>query len=109
MAYFYLAIAIITETIATSTIKATEEFTKLYPSLIVIIGYGISFYFMALTMKFLPVSITYAIWSGVGITLIALIAALQYGEIPDFPAIIGMSLIIAGILVIHLYSDSGQH
>jgi len=105
MAYLYLAIAIIAEVSATSALKASEEFTRIIPSLIVIIGYGVAFYFMTLVLKTMPVGITYAIWAGLGIVLVAIVGAIAYQEIPDIPAIIGMSLIIAGVVVIHVFEQ----
>jgi small multidrug resistance pump len=109
MKYLYLAIAIVAEVAATSSLKASQEFTKLVPSIIVVIGYGIAFYFMALVLRFIPVGVTYAIWSGLGIVLVAVAGALMYGEIPDLPAIIGMSLIIAGVITINLLSKTVSH
>jgi len=106
MAYVYLAIAIVAEVIATSSIKASNEFTQLLPSVLVVLGYGIAFYFMALTLRTIPVGITYAIWSGIGIVLVALVAAVLYKQIPDIPAIVGMSLIIAGVVIIQLFSKT---
>jgi small multidrug resistance pump len=104
MAYFYLFLAIVFETVATSALKMSESFTKLYPSLVVIIGYALSFYLLTIVMKYLPIGITYAIWSGVGIVLIALIGAYLYNQRIDLPAIVGMGLIIGGIAVIRLFS-----
>jgi small multidrug resistance pump len=101
--YLYLAIAIIAEVSATSALKASAEFTRVIPSLIVIIGYGVSLYFMTLVLKTMPVGITYAIWAGLGIVLVAIVGAIVYQEIPDTAAIIGMSLIIAGVVVIHVF------
>jgi small multidrug resistance pump len=109
MAYLYLAIAIAAEVAGTSALKASEEFTKLLPSLIVVVGYGISFYFLALVLRTLPTGITYAIWSGVGIVLITIISVLLYKQIPDLPAIIGMGLIISGVAVIHVFSKTVSH
>ena len=109
MAYFYLAVAIVAEVAATSALKASTEFTKLLPSLIVVIGYGISFYCLALVLRTIPVGITYAIWSGVGIVLVSIIGALLYKQIPDLPALIGMGLIIAGVIVIHSFSKNIIH
>ena len=109
MAYVYLAIAIVAEVVATSAIKASQEFTHLWPSILVFLGYAIAFYFMALTLRTIPVGITYAIWSGIGIVLVALLAAVIYKQIPDLPAILGMSLIIAGVVVIQLFSKTVQH
>ncbi|MBW1642088.1 MAG: multidrug efflux SMR transporter [Deltaproteobacteria bacterium] len=106
MGYLYLSIAIITEVIATSALKASEEFSKLGPSILVIIGYGISFYFLSLVLKTIPVGITYAIWSGIGIILIAIAGAIFFKQIPDVPAIIGMMLIIAGVVVINVFSKT---
>lgn len=109
MAYLYLAVAILAEVIATSALKASEEFTKLYPSLIVVVGYSIAFYFMTLVLRTIPIGITYAIWSGLGIILVAIIGIVLYKETPDIPAIIGMGLIISGVAVIHLFSESIKH
>ena len=109
MAYVYLAIAIVAEVIATSAIKASQEFTQLIPSILVIVGYGVAFYFMALTLRTIPVGITYAIWSGIGIVLLAMVAAVIYKQVPDVPAMLGMGLIIAGVVVIQLFSKTVQH
>ncbi len=109
MAYIYLAVAIISEVIATSALKSTAEFTKLLPSLTVITGYGLAIYFMTLTIRTIPIGITYAVWSGAGIVLIAVMALLVYKQVPDIPAIIGMSLIVAGVVVIHVFSKTIDH
>lgn len=109
MAYIYLAIAIIAEVVATSALKASDEFSRLYPSLVVITGYGLAFYFMTLALRTIPVGVTYAIWSGVGIVMITIAGAYLYEQIPDTPAIIGMGLIISGVLVIHLFSKTIDH
>jgi small multidrug resistance pump len=99
-----LAIAILAETIATTAMKAAEGFTRLVPSIIVVIGYATSFYCLSLTLKVFPVGIVYAIWSGVGIVLITLMGWLIYGQKMDLPALAGMGLIVAGVLVINLLS-----
>ncbi len=109
MAYLYLAVAILSEVIATSALKASAEFSKLIPSVIVVIGYGLAFYFMTLTLRTIPLGVTYAVWSGLGIVLLAVIGFYLYKETPDIPAIIGMSLIIAGVVVIHVFSNSVNH
>ncbi len=109
MTYFYLAIAIVTEVIGTSALKATEEFTKFWPSLVVVVSYAFSFYFMALVVKHLPIGITYAIWSGLGIVLVAVIGALWYKQMPDIAAIIGMALIVIGVVVIFIFSKTVGH
>lgn len=104
--YLYLAIAIMAEVTATSTLKLTEEFTKPVPSFIVIIAFGISLYFMTLTLRTLPVGIMYAFWSGLGIILVTLSGILIYKQVPDWPVIIGMVLIISGVVTISLYSKT---
>ena len=109
MAYAYLFVAIVAELIGTTALKATEEFTKLVPSLVVVVGYGIAFYFLTLVLRTIPLGITYAVWSGVGIVLIAIAGAVVFKQIPDAPAIIGMSLIIAGVVIMHLFSKTISH
>jgi len=109
IAYWYLILAIVTEVLATSALKASEEFTKLWPSTIVVLGYIASFYFMVLVLRTLPVGITYAIWSGVGIVLVTLTSMFFYDQIPDLPAVIGMALIVSGVVVIHLFSTAVVH
>jgi len=109
MGYLYLALAIIAEVIATSALKASEEFTKLVPSITVVVGYALAFYFLALVLKVIPVGIAYAIWAGMGIVLIAIVAAIVYKQIPDWPAIVGMLLIISGVLVINIFSKTAVH
>jgi small multidrug resistance pump len=109
MAYLYLALAIITEVIGTSALKASKEFTAVGPTVIVAVGYGLSFYFMTLALRTIPIGITYAIWSGIGIVMIAVVGFYLYKEVPDIPAIIGMGLIIAGVAVIHLFSKTVSH
>lgn len=106
MSYLYLGIAILSEVIATSALKASDEFTKLMPSLIVVVGYTIAFYFLSLTLRSIPVGITYAIWSGVGIVLVAIVGAVVYKQTPDLPAVLGMALIILGVLVINVFSKT---
>lgn len=109
MAYLYLAIAIVAEVLATSALKASGEFTKLLPSLIVICGYGVAFYFLTLVLRTLPIGITYAVWAGLGIVLVTVAGALWYHQIPDLPAAIGMGLIVAGVVVINLFSKTIGH
>lgn len=108
-AYLLLSIAILLETIATSSLKASEGFTKLYPSLVTIVGYLGAFYFLSLTLKTLPVGTVYAVWSGIGIVLITIAGIFLFKQIPDLPAIIGLCLIIAGVLVIGLFSKTSVH
>ncbi len=106
MKYLYLLIAIISETVATSFLKASEGFTRFWPSVLVVLGYGLAFYFLSITVKVMPVGITYAIWSGIGIVLVTIAGIFLYKQIPDWPAVLGMSLILAGVLVIHLLSKT---
>jgi len=103
-----LAIAIVAETIATSAMKASDGFTKAGPSTIVIAGYAIAFYFLSLTLRTIPVGVAYAIWSGVGIILIAAAGWLLYGQKLDLPAVIGMALIIAGVVIMNVFSKVGH-
>ena len=100
----YLLLAIISEDIATASIKSTEEFTKLIPSVVVIVGYCLAFYFLSLTLDEIPLGIAYAIWSAVGIVGVALIAVIFHGQRLDTGAIVGIGLIIAGIVIMRLYS-----
>ena len=109
MIYFYLALAIVAEVAGTSLLKATEEFTKLLPTTFLVIFYLISFWLMTLALRELPLGVVYAVWSGLGIVLVAIIGVYVYKEIPDLASILGMSLIISGVVVIHLFSKSIQH
>ncbi|XKM14496.1 SMR family transporter [Orbaceae bacterium ac157xtp] len=107
--YWLLFAAIISEVIATTSLKFSNGFTLLIPSIITIIGYATAFYLLSLTLKTIPVGIAYAIWSGVGIILVSLIAWLFFKQKLDLAAIIGMGLIIAGVIVINLFSSvSGE-
>jgi len=107
--YLFLLLAILFETVATSSLKASEQFTKLIPSLITVIGYIAAFYFLSLTLKTIPVGIAYAIWSGIGIVLITLAGIFLFKQVPDLPAIIGLLLIIAGVVVINVFSKTTAH
>jgi small multidrug resistance pump len=109
MAKIYLFLAIIAEVIGTSALKTSEGFTKLVPSGIVVLGYGAAFYLLSLVLKSLPVGIVYAIWSGVGIVLITIVGVVAFKQTLDLPAIIGMSLIVAGVVVIDLFSKTMIH
>ncbi len=107
--YILLLLAILCETIATSFLKQSEGFTRLWPSIITLAGYGASFYFLSIVLKSMPIGIAYAIWSGVGIVLIGLIGWIVFKQTLDWPAILGMLLIIAGVIVINLFSKSVSH
>lgn len=104
-----LIFAIIAETIATSALKASEQFTKLGPTAIVVVGYAISFYLLAYAVRFMPVGIVYAIWSGLGIVLVAIIGWVWFKQSLDLPAIIGLAMILGGIVVINLFSAAASH
>lgn len=105
----YLAVAIIAEVIATSALKAAAGFSRPGASAVVVIGYGVAFYFLSLTLQSIPVGVTYAIWSGAGIVLITLVAWLLYGQALDAGAIVGIGLIITGVAVLNLFSKSTMH
>lgn len=107
--YLYLAVAILAEVIATSALKASNEFTRLWPSVIVVLGYGVAFYFLTLCLRTIPVGIAYAIWSGLGIVLVAIIAYFLYDQKLDAPALVGIGLILSGVLVINLLSKTSGH
>ena len=104
--WIYLILAIISEVIATSSLKSTEGFTKLWPSIIVLLGYSAAFYFLSLTLDTIPIGVVYAIWSGVGIAAIAVVSVLFFDQKLDTASYIGMGLIIAGVVVLRLYSDA---
>ena len=107
--FLFLGIAIIFEIIATSALKKSEEFTKLIPSIITIVGYCGAFYFLSFAIRTIPIGIAYAIWSGVGIVLITIIGAIFFKQTPDLPAIIGLSLILIGVTVINIFSKTTGH
>ncbi|MGD8345815.1 MAG: multidrug efflux SMR transporter [Lysobacterales bacterium] len=104
MGYVYLSIAVVVEVIATMALKSSEGFTRLVPSVLVVVGYGTAFYLLTLVLKTIPVGITYAVWAGLGIALVTIAAAVVFGEIPDMPAIVGIALIMTGVVVINLFS-----
>ena len=104
-----LAIAIVAEVIATSAMRASDGFSRLLPSAIVVLGYGVAFYCLSLTLRSVPVGIVYAVWSGAGIVLITLVALVLYRQVPDVPAIIGLGLIVAGVAVLNVFSKMQAH
>ena len=107
--YIYLLFAVITETIGTSALQASEQFSKFWPSVLVVVSYAASFYLLSLTLKYMSVSIVYAIWSGLGIVFIGIIGWVIFKQSLDLAAIAGMSLIIAGVIVINMFSNSVTH
>ncbi len=109
MHYVYLFFAIMAETIGTTALQASQQFTRLWPSALVVVAYGVSFYLLSLALKVMPVGIVYAIWSGLGIVFIAAIGYLVFGQKLDTPALLGLGLIIAGIVVIQLFSSTTTH
>jgi small multidrug resistance pump len=109
MGYLYLALAIIAEVVATNALKSSQEFTKLIPSIVVVLGYGAAFYLLSIVLKTIPVGIAYAIWSGMGIVLVAIVSAVVFNQVPDTPAIIGMTLIVCGVAIINAFSETGVH
>jgi len=109
MEWLYLTVAIVAEVVATSALKAAEGFTRLTPSLIVVIGYGTAFFFLSLTLRNIPVGVAYAIWSGVGVFLVSMIGWLVFGQLLDVPAIIGLALIVAGVIILNVFSNSIIH
>lgn len=109
MTYVYLLVAIIAEVIATTALKSAEGFTRLLPSAIVVIGYGVSFYSLSLVLQSMPLGIAYAIWSGLGIVLVTIAGIFLYKQVPDIAAIIGMGLIVVGVIVIQVFSKTTGH
>lgn len=109
MTYLYLLLAVIAEVVATTALKSAEGFTRLIPSMVVVVGYGLSFYFLSMILQTLPLGVTYAVWSGLGIVLVTIAAVFLYKQTPDAAAIIGMALIIAGVAVIQIFSDTTGH
>jgi small multidrug resistance pump len=109
MTYLFLAIAIAAEVAGTTFLKLSDGFTKPVPSVLTVLGYGVSFYFLSIALRSIPTGIAYAIWSGAGIILISLIAWFFQGQKLDAPAVGGMGLIVAGLLVMNLLSESAPH
>ncbi|BDT70816.1 multidrug transporter [Comamonadaceae bacterium OS-4] len=109
MNWLYLAIAIVCEVVATSALKATEGFTRWQPSALVVLGYGLAFFFLSLTLRSIPVGIAYAIWAGAGVVLVSIAGWLLYQQALDLAAILGIGLIVAGVLVINLFSKVVVH
>jgi small multidrug resistance pump len=107
--YVYLLIAIIAEVMATSSLKASQGFTRLLPSVVVIVGYAAAFYFLSLSLKGIGVGVAYALWSGIGIVLLSVIGVVVFREKIDLPAVIGFTLIVAGVVIINLYSKVLAH
>ncbi|GGI18966.1 DMT family transporter [Oxalicibacterium faecigallinarum] len=107
--WILLGLAILAEVVGTSAMKASEGFSKVLPSLITVVFYGIAFYLLSLTLRSIPVGIAYAVWSGVGIVLISLAAWVLYGQKLDLAGLIGIGLIISGVIVLNVFSKSSAH
>jgi len=108
-AYLILTLAVAAETIGTTALQASQQFTRLWPSVLVVLAYAVSFYLLSMTLKIMPVGVVYALWSGLGIVLIAIIGLLVFGQKLDLPAILGIAMILGGILVIQLFSQTAPH
>lgn len=106
MTWVFLSLAIFAEVIATSFLKSSEGFSRLGPSIVVVLGYAAAFYLLSLTLKSIPVGVAYAVWSGVGIVLVAAIGWFVFGQRLDLPALLGMAMIIAGVIVINVFSST---
>ena len=109
MKWIYLGVAIVSEVIASSALRASDGFTRVGPTLALIIGYGVSFYFLSLTLRTIPMGIAYAVWSGVGILLICVVGWVLFEQKLDLAAIIGLALIIAGVVILNVFSKSVVH
>jgi len=107
--WLFLFAAILSEVTATSSLKASEGFTKVIPSVIVVVGYGLSFYFLSLVLKAIPIGIAYAVWAGLGIVLLALVGWIFFGQALDTPALIGIALILAGVIIMNVFSTAVAH
>ncbi len=108
-AWLTLGLAIVAEVVGTSALKASDGFTRLGPSAVVVAGYAVAFYCLSLVLKSLPVGVTYAVWSGLGIVLITVAAFVIYGQRIDLPGLIGMGLIVAGVVVLNVFSKAAAH
>ena len=109
MPYVILAFAVLAETIGTTALQASQQFSRLWPSVIVVVSYAAAFYLLALALRYFPVGIAYAMWSGLGVIFISLIGLAVFGQKLDLPAILGLGLIIAGIVIINVFSSTAQH
>lgn len=107
--WLFLFVAIVSEVIATSALKSSEGFSRFWPSVVVVVGYGIAFYCLALTLRVIPMGVVYAIWSGIGIVLITLVGWLLFDQKLDLPALLGIGLIAAGVVVMNVFSKTMGH
>ena len=107
--WLFLLVAIVSEVIATSSLKSSEGFSRFWPSVVVVIGYGIAFYCLALTLRVIPMGVVYAIWSGIGIVLITVVGWFLFDQKLDLPALLGIGLIAAGVVVMNVFSKTMGH
>ncbi|WP_299612579.1 SMR family transporter [uncultured Tateyamaria sp.] len=107
--YIYLIVAVAAETVGTTALQASDQFSRFWPTVVVVIAYGFAFFFLGIALKYIPVGIAYAMWSGLGIILIALIGFAIFGQRLDLPAVLGLGMIIAGIVVIQVFSKTATH
>ena len=104
--WVYLGLAIFSEVIATASLKSTEGFTRLVPSIVVLVGYSAAFYFLSLTLDAIPIGVAYAVWSGVGVATITLVSFVVYDQKIDAAGLLGIGLIVAGVVVLRLFSEA---
>ncbi len=109
MGYWYLVVAILSEVVATSALNASQGFTRLWPSMVTVVGYCLAFYFLSLTLRTVPMGIAYAVWAGAGIVLIAISGAIFFKQLPDLPAVLGMLFIIIGVVLVSAVSRTAGH
>ncbi|MEM9579769.1 MAG: SMR family transporter [Pseudomonadota bacterium] len=107
--FILLFFAVIAETIGTAALQASQQFTKFWPAVLVVLAYSLSFYLLAIALKYIPLGIAYAFWSGLGIASIAIIGLVVYGQRLDMPAVLGLLMILGGIVIIHLFSNTATH
>ncbi|MDI3324360.1 multidrug efflux SMR transporter [Pontibacterium granulatum] len=107
--WLFLTVAIASEVVATTALKSSEGFTRFLPSLLVVVGYGVAFYALSLTLRTIPLGVAYAVWSGLGIVAVSVLALMLYGQKLDMPAIIGIALIVLGVIVINVFSNTSAH
>ena len=108
-AYAYLLVAIAFESVATAALKTSDGFTRLWPSLIVAVGYAVSFYFLSLSLRDIPVGVAYAMWSALGVLIVTIIGWVAFGQRLDAPAVIGLGMIVGGVVVIQVFSRTAGH
>ena len=109
MGYWYLVVAILSEVVATSALNASQGVTRLWPSMVTVVGYCLAFYFLSLTLRTVPMGIAYAVWAGAGIVLIAISGAIFFKQLPDLPAVLGMLFIIVGVVLVRAVSRTAGH